>query len=466
MTQALQMSKRASYRVPGGVATTVWHRRAGKDTTALNFTALASQVRVGTYWHLFPNLIQARRAMWNGLTFENKRHLEAFPGFTRGGGIVKRKREDDMMIEMANGSFYQLVGTENLDALVGANPVGLIVSEYALQDPRALALLEPIIMENGGWMWFTYTPRGRNHGHDHYMAELEDKEHFCDLLTINDTRRPDGSPVMLQTQVDKLVNAGRITQETADQEFHCSWNAGLEGSYYKGQIAKCKDEGRWKSKANPFWEPNLPVDTFWDIGRRDYTTIVFCQQISPNEIRIIDSYYSSGEDIRHYVQLIKSKPYTYGEHYAPHDINVTEWTANNESRRQIALSLGIRFQVMRKVADVQERIDATRRKLPLCVFNGQCKEITGRKGLLDAVENYQKDWNPDRQTFSDQPAKGWANHYADAFGGIALTYKTGSVSRGTHSKQNFADDTYNIFGGNSNRQQYADENDYHGRNSW
>ena len=465
MTQALRKSKAANFRIDGGVATTVWHRRAGKDTTGLNFCALASQVRVGTYWHIFPNLKQGRRAMWNGLATQadgtSRRHLEAFPGFTnpkKGGGLVVRKREDDMMIELSNGSFYQIVGTEDLDALVGANPVGLIVSEYALQDPGALALLEPIIMENGGWMWFPYTPRGRNHGYDHYMAEKDDPDHFAEILSINDTTRHDGTPVMTQKQVDKLVNAGRMTQETADQEFHCSWDAGLEGSYYKDQIKKAKADGRWPNNDKTFgWEPNLPVDTFWDIGRRDYTTIVFCQQISPTEIRIIDSYYASGEDIRHYVQVIRNKPYIYGEHYAPHDINVTEWTANNESRRQIALSLGIRFRVMRKVADVQERIDATRRKLPYCVFNGDCKEVTERHGLMNALEMYQKDWNPDRQVFSDQPAKGWANHYADAFGGMALTYKTGAVKKSTSVQQNFAQDEYHIFGGQERNQRFADE---------
>jgi len=465
MTQALRKSKEANFRIPGGVATTVWHRRAGKDTCALNFCALASQVRCGTYWHIFPNLKQGRRAMWNGINFENSRHLEAFPGFTnpKGPGIVARKREDDMLIELTNGSFYQIVGTEDLDALVGANPVGLIVSEYALQDPGALQLLEPILIENGGWMWFPYTPRGRNHGYDHYMGEMKDPENFAEILTIDNSKRHDGTPVMREAQVRKLVDSGRMSEETAQQEFWCSWDAGLEGSYFKDQIKKAKEDGRWTQKTHG-WEPNLPVDTFWDIGRRDYTTIVFCQQIGPNEIRVIDSYYSSGEDIRHYVQIIKNKPYTYGEHYAPHDINVTEWTANNESRRQIALSLGLRFRVMRKVADVQERIDALRRKLPLCVFNGRCEEITGKKGLLDALENYQKEWNPDRSVFSDQPAKGWANHYADAFGGMALTYKTGSVQRGTHKRQNFALDEYDMFQNDGRRQRMADEEDDGG--SW
>ena len=45
----------------------VWHRRAGKDSCALNLTARDMFRRVGTYWHLFPEQAQARRAIWNGI---------------------------------------------------------------------------------------------------------------------------------------------------------------------------------------------------------------------------------------------------------------------------------------------------------------------------------------------------------------------------------------------------------------
>ena len=57
----------------------------------------------------------------------------------------------DMRLELKNGSIYQVVGTDNVDRLVGSNPIGVIFSEFSLQDPRAWDLVRPILAENGGW---------------------------------------------------------------------------------------------------------------------------------------------------------------------------------------------------------------------------------------------------------------------------------------------------------------------------
>jgi len=423
METKLLESKKQNYRIEGGRVTTVWHRRAGKDDTAENFCAVASQIRIGSYWHLFPTYKQGRRAIWNGVKASGQKFIDAFPGSRKPGGpgIVLRKREDEMLIEFKNGSYYQVVGTDDLDSLVGANPVGLIVSEFALQDPRAMQLLEPIMAENGGWIWYTYTPRGRNHGHSHYLSELKNPKHFSQLLTIKDTRRHDGTAVVTEEYVQNLVDAGKMSYEMSQQEFYCSWDVGMEGAYYTTQVKKAKEEGRWMcDKAR--YEPNVPVDTFWDLGRKDYMTVVFTQRISPREIRIIDCYWNCGEDMRHYIKVVRDKPYLYGEHWAPHDINVTELTANNLSRKEVARRLGVRFNVMKKVGSIQERIDATRRMLHMCWFNSNCKEMTDEKGLLSALEQYMKLWNSEKQIFSDQPDKGWPNHFADAFGGMCMTY--------------------------------------------
>jgi hypothetical protein len=40
------------------------HRRAGKDHVAINWTAVASQMRVGLYIHVFPYANQGRRIVW------------------------------------------------------------------------------------------------------------------------------------------------------------------------------------------------------------------------------------------------------------------------------------------------------------------------------------------------------------------------------------------------------------------
>ena len=56
-----------------------------------------------------------------------------------------------MSIELINGSIIKLEGSNNFNALMGSNPVGIIYSEFPLHNPLARQYLSPILAENGGW---------------------------------------------------------------------------------------------------------------------------------------------------------------------------------------------------------------------------------------------------------------------------------------------------------------------------
>ncbi len=139
-------------------AVVAWHRRAGKDLTCVNIVAIKALQRVGTYWYVLPYGNQARRIVWNGMTGEGKKFIDYFPR-----ELVERKSEQEMRIHLKNGSVIQLMGSDDPDKMVGANPVGVVFSEYSISDPSAWQLINPILAENGGWALFNGTPRGENH---------------------------------------------------------------------------------------------------------------------------------------------------------------------------------------------------------------------------------------------------------------------------------------------------------------
>jgi hypothetical protein len=56
-----------------------------------------------------------------------------------------------MFIKFNNGSTWQVVGSDNFDRLVGASPLGVVFSEWALAKPDAWTYMRPILAENGGW---------------------------------------------------------------------------------------------------------------------------------------------------------------------------------------------------------------------------------------------------------------------------------------------------------------------------
>ena len=61
-------------------AVAVWHRRAGKDATSLNWTASALMRRIGVYWHMLPTQTQGRKVVWDGISKDGHRIIHnAFP---------------------------------------------------------------------------------------------------------------------------------------------------------------------------------------------------------------------------------------------------------------------------------------------------------------------------------------------------------------------------------------------------
>ena len=130
----------------------LWHRRCGKDLFSLNLCGVKAHERIGTYWHVFPTYRQGKEIIWNGATKDSRKLLDYFPL-----DLIDHKHETDLRITFRNGSNYRIVGSDNFDSLVGTNPIGVIMSEYSLQDPAAWNYIRPILAENDGWALFNYT---------------------------------------------------------------------------------------------------------------------------------------------------------------------------------------------------------------------------------------------------------------------------------------------------------------------
>ena len=96
----------------------VAHRRWGKDDVCLHWTAVAANCkRVGNYWHMLPEAAHARKAIWDAINPHTgkKRIDEAFPHEIR-----KRTVDNEMKIEFANGSLWQVLGSDNYNSFVGS----------------------------------------------------------------------------------------------------------------------------------------------------------------------------------------------------------------------------------------------------------------------------------------------------------------------------------------------------------
>ena len=114
--------------------------------------------------------------------------------------------------------------------------------------------------------------------------------------------------------------AGMLTPEQYAQEFQCSFDAAILGSYFGRELADAETAGRITSVP---YDPAIPVHTAWDIGIGDSTAIWFFQVVR-SELHVIDHYEASGFALGHYVDVLKAKPYQYGRDYLPHDAMARE----------------------------------------------------------------------------------------------------------------------------------------------
>lgn len=388
-------------------AVVVWHRRAGKDKSLVNLVAKKSMERVGTYFYLFPTYNQGRKILWDGMDRDGFRFINHIPE-----KLIKRKDNQNMQIELINGSMLQVIGTDNIDRVVGTNPIGCVFSEYALQDPQAWSFLRPILAENGGWAVFNYTPRGDNHGKTLYEAALKRDNWFVQLL------KADESGVFTEEQLNEekreLIQEHGEVEGTAlfEQEYLCSFNAPVIGSYYGHLIQQAEKDNRI---TNVPYDPALLVHTSWDLGVNDTTAIWFFQ-VYGMERRYIDYTESSGLGMTDYIRELKDRGYTYGTHYAPHDIEVHEFTTGR-SRIETARNLGFDFEVVPRAA-IEDRIEAVRTTLPMCWFD----KTKCERGLL-ALKNYHKEYDEDNKTYKNRPKHDWSSNGSDSFGYGCQGYK-------------------------------------------
>jgi len=391
----------------GKHAELIWHRRAGKDDIALHRTAIAAFERVATYWHMLPMAAQARKAIWNAVNVHTgkKRIDEAFPPEIR-----RKKNDQEMYIEFVNGSTWQVVGSDNYNAMVGAPPAGLVYSEWSLSNPAAKAYLRPIIAENNGWQIFISTPRGMNHAHRTYTTAQNDPEAFAQILTARQTG------VLTLEQLVKLRAeyigdfGEAIGNALFEQEYMCSFDAPILGAVYAKEVR----EATPRITRVPY-DQTKPVHLFWDLGRADKTAIWFVQ-MAPFEYRVIDYLEGMGKHIGEYIIDLQNKRYVYADCWLPHDAN-NELLASARTVAQQLRDAGFHVMTVPKTS-IDTRIEAARLIFPLIWFDEE-KTADG----VDALRNYRYEVDEETKQFSNNPLHDWASHASDAFGYMAVALR-------------------------------------------
>jgi phage terminase large subunit len=425
-------------------AALVLHRRAGKTTAVINHHQRAAlydwwerarllRLRPDLtpreldelvnppggrhYGHIMPLHVQAKAAAWD----KTKYYASCVPGV--------KFNEAELLVRYPNGNKVQLFGADNPDMFRSMAFSGLSFDEYS-QQPRNIysEVLSKALGDHLGYAYFVGTIKGRDHLWQTWDAARASLDWFslwqdCDKSLATE----DGPTIkLLETAMAddrKLIEQGLMSQEEYDQEWFLSTEAAIKGQWYQKELRACRESGRIGRVP---YDAALPVDTTWDLGLRkgNATSIWFSQSLRSGEIRLIDYYEAEDEGLPHYLKVLAEKGYTYGQHWAPHDIAVREFS-NGRSRIETARAMGINFMTCPNIS-LDDGIHAVKMLFSRCWFD----EFRCDKGI-NALRNYRKSYNAALQEFKGTPVHDWASNGSDAFRYLAVRHKTPVVETRT-----------------------------------
>lgn len=262
-------------------------------------------------------------------------------------------------IEGANGTEFFFMGLRhNLNSLKSVANIDLAWVEEA--DP----------ISDDGWTVFLPTVRrdppygpfgqgsefwiGFNPGFDTsptYKRFVENPPTGAVLIPVNYWDNP-FFPEILRRQME---DAKKIGGDAYDNVWAGKPRVTIDGAIYAKQIANAELEGRITDVP---WIRAKPVNTYWDLGRRDLTAVWFIQPVG-SYFHVIDYVEGRNMEMTEFVNILQNKGYTYGIHFLPHD-GANQYVTTNRTAESILRSAGYRVRLVDRVPKKSISIEASR----------------------------------------------------------------------------------------------------------
>jgi phage terminase large subunit len=424
----------------------VCHRRFGKTHFSIMEMidrGLRNPLKDPRYAYLSPLYSQSKRVAWDIL----KGYTENIPG--------RETNEQDLRVDIPRPALkdtvrFQLLGADNPGSLRGIYLDGVILDEYAEMNPAAWReVIRPTLSDRftlgkdkglpdpQGWAIFIGTPKGKNSFHDLYDGAMYG---FPDENGVRN-RREDWFAALFRADETGIIHPEELEAAKADmsdeefeQEYLCSFNAGMVGAYFIKEMAQAEKDNRIRSVP---YDAAIPVDTYWDLGINDVMSVWFIQTngMAHQIVR-----YMQGADlsIEEWMKKLDKLPYRFGEFVLPHD-GAARDLGTGKTRQETFRQHGAKRIRIVERQTVGDGISAMRKVMPKCYFDREnCHDG------LRAINAYQRKWDAKQQVFSDHPMHNWASHGADAFRTFALGVRD-SAPIDERSLPRTADSDYSIF---------------------
>lgn len=280
-------------------------------------------------------------------------------------------------------------------------------------------ILIPTIRKAGSEIWLTFNPElDTDYTFQRFVKDPDlkrmTKVSQLDGLTQLAWMESDSSLVVKMTYAenpwfpaelrDEMEREKRRDYDTYLNVWEGHTVQNLEGAVFAKQLRNARAQNRITLVP---WDRATPVDTFWDLGRRDLTSIWFAQRVAM-QYRILGYFEDRGqEDIVYYIRECQRRGYIYGTFYMPHDA-AAKRVGMKRTIEQQTRAMGYNVHVVPRTTKKANAINAARMIFPNCYFDAdECADG------LQRLSHYR--YKVIDGQFSEEPLHDDNSNGADAF---------------------------------------------------
>lgn len=310
-----------------------------------------------------------------------------------------------------NGTEFTFAGLRhNINSLKSVEGTDICwVEEAQTVSKASWQTLIPTIRKPGSEIWISFNPELDTD--ETYTRFVKNPPPDAVVRRINHSDNP-WFPDVLRQEMETL-------RERDHDAYLTVWEGHtrqvLDGAIFASEIRAATRDKRFMRVPV---DGAKPVQTFWDLGRADMTSVWFAQQVG-FEYRLVDFYQSRGHALGHYLQELQKRGYVYGTCWLPHDAKHELLASDRTIAKQVE-DAGFKVQVV-PVHRKADQINAARTVFPRCFFDAD-KCADG----LNALRRYRYGVNPETGQYTREPLHDDASHAADAFLGFAMAMTDGA----------------------------------------
>ncbi len=312
-------------------------------------------------------------------------------------------------IRCANGGEVRFMGImTNPSKIKSFEGIDIVyVMEAARISMEAMRILTPTIRKPGSEIWIEFNPENQEDYIYQTFVMAKVKPPRSIVVEINYPDNP-WFPEVLREQMehDKKTDFDNYLHVWLGKPIRI-----LTGAVYADEIRLALEQNRVTAVPHT---SELPVMVFFDLGWSDRTALWFVQKVGM-EYAIIDYYENRQKPIRHYLQILQGKEYTYGALALPHDATAKA-LGTGMSIQEIIRKAGYKVIIVPRLS-ILDGINAVREVFGRCHFD----ELNTKKGF-DALCAYH--WN-DKIRAARSPVHDDSSHGADGFRYFAVTIERG-----------------------------------------